>query len=263
MSARVKERYGPEIFLDTGVSLLLMAANRSGRKERKNQVLLLASFAIVTGLMGAWTAVASAESSPQKLIVPAGTEFTAELVTDLDSRLISEEERVVLRVNRSVLVGASEAIPRGARIICTVSARQDEEGNYSTLVLAFRELSRGMRSSLPIAVKVTALEPPPPPGEVRTPGVEGERWPGEPERRPGEPRRPRIETSGGISIRKIPDERAEGKPSKIGMRREDVELMKVSHAESGETEITLQETDIALRPGTRFRLVLVKDLVIN
>ncbi|GBC77819.1 hypothetical protein HRbin08_01301 [bacterium HR08] len=189
----------------------------------------------------------------QRAVIPAGTEFVAELEEDLDTRLIGEEGRFVLRLAQTILVGGREVLPRGARILGVAKAEQDEEGNFSTLVVRFREVSLGARA-LPIALRVKALEPPPPPKEMVPTETTG-----------GEPRRgPRIEISGGISIRRIPDPGIpEGKPSRRGVRRESVELMKVSTRESGATEITLPGEDISLRPGTRFRLVLSQDLEIR
>lgn len=192
-----------------------------------------------------------------KIVIPAGIEIMAELVDDLDTRLISEGEEFALRLTQAIFVGGREVIPRGTRVIGQAAARQDEEGNYSTLVLSFTRLALGARS-LPVSFAVKALEPPLPPPE-------GETSPSGPpsDRRPGELRRPRIETSGGISIRRIPDTSTPGKPSKIGRRRESVELMKISRAETGETELFLEGEDISLRPGTRFRLRLMADLVVN
>lgn len=189
-----------------------------------------------------------------KIVIPAGIEIMAELTDDLDTRLISDGEEFTLRLTQAIFVGGREIIPRGTRVIGQAAARQDEEGNYSTLVLSFSRLALGARS-LPVSFTVRALEPPLPPPEGGTPGQS--------DRRPGELRRPRIETSGGISIRRIPDTSTPGKPSKIGRRRESVELMKVSQAETGETELFLEGEDISLRPGTRFRLRLAKDLVVN
>ncbi len=185
----------------------------------------------------------------QRAVIPSGTELVAELEEDLDTRLIGEEGRFALRLTHALVVGGREVLPRGARILGLARAEQDEEGNFSTLVVQFQEVSLGVRA-LPIALRVKALEPPPPPKELV------------PEETTGEPRRgPRIEISGGISIRRIPDPGIpEGKPSKRGLRRESVELMKVSARESGATEITLPGEDISLRPGTRFRLVVSQDV---
>jgi hypothetical protein len=191
-----------------------------------------------------------------KIVIPAGIEIMAELADDLDTRLISEGEEFTLRLTQAIFVGGREIIPRGTRVIGQAAARQDEEGNYSTLVLSFSRLALGARS-LPVSFTVRALEPPlPPPEDGTSPS-------GQSDRRPGELRRPRIETSGGISIRRIPDTSTPGKPSKIGRRRESVELMKISQAETGETELFLEGEDISLRPGTRFHLRLAKDLVVN
>jgi hypothetical protein len=205
--------------------------------------------------------------SSQAKTIPAGTELIGELTAELDTRLLDEEGRFTLRMTQSVRVGATEVIPRGAQIAGNAASRQDEDGNYSTLVLTFKELAIGMRT-LPAAIKVKALEPPAPPREgAATPqDPDAQRWPGDPDRLPGERerRRPRVETSGGVSIRKIEDPTAGlRKPSKAGLRRESVELMKVSEAESGASELFLEGQDIALRQGTRFRIVLTKDLVIN
>lgn len=196
-----------------------------------------------------------------KIVIPAGIEIMAELADDLDTRLISDGEEFTLRLTQAIFVGGREVIPRGTRVIGQAAARQDEEGNYSTLVLSFSRLALGARS-LPASFTVKALEPPLPPPEGGT-SPSGPPLPGESDRRPGELRRPRIETSGGISIRRIPDTSTPGKPSKIGRRRESVELMKISQAETGETELFLEGEDISLRPGTRFRLRLAKDLVVN
>ncbi|HXF04854.1 MAG TPA: hypothetical protein VNM72_05495 [Blastocatellia bacterium] len=196
-----------------------------------------------------------------KIVIPAGIEIMAELTDDLDTRLISEGEEFTLRLTQAIFVGGREIIPRGTRVIGQATARQDEEGNYSTLVLSFGRLALGARS-LPVSFAVKALEPPLPPPEGGT-SPSGPPLPGESDRRPGELRRPRIEVSGGISIRRIPDTSTPGKPSKIGRRRESVELMKISQAETGETEIFLEGEDISLRPGTRFRLRLTEDLVVN
>lgn len=196
-----------------------------------------------------------------KIIIPAGIEIMAELADDLDTRLISEGEEFTLRLTQAIFVGGREIIPRGTRVIGQAAARQDEEGNYSTLILSFSRLALGARS-LPVSFTVKALEPPLPPPEGGT-SPSGPPLPGESDRRPGELRRPRIETSGGISIRRIPDTSTPGKPSKIGRRRESVELMKISHSETGETELFLEGEDISLRPGTRFRLRLAKELIVN
>jgi len=188
----------------------------------------------------------------QRAIIPSGTELVAELEEDLDTRLIGEEGRFALRLTQALVIGGKEVLPRGARILGLARAEQDEEGNFSTLVLQFQGISMGMRAfSIPLRVK--ALEPPPPPREM-VPTETG-----------GEPRRgPRIEVSGGISIRRIPDPGIpEGKPSKRGLRRESVELMKVSTRESGATEITLAGEDISLRPGTRFRLIVSQDVEVR
>jgi len=188
----------------------------------------------------------------QRAVIPSGTELVAELEEDLDTRLIGEEGRFVLRLTQALVIGGREILPRGARILGLARAEQDEEGNFSTLVVQFQEVSLGVRA-LPIALRVKALEPPPPPKEMV------------PAETTGEPRRgPRIEISGGISIRRIPDPGIpEGKPSKRGLRRESVELMKVSTRESGATEITLPGEDISLRPGTRFRLIVSQDVEIR
>jgi hypothetical protein len=187
----------------------------------------------------------------QRAILPSGTELVAELEEDVDTRLIGEEGRVQLRLTHAVVIGGKEVVPRGARILGVATAEQDEDGNFSTLVVHLREISLGVRT-LPIVLRVKALEPPPPPKEM----VPTET---------GEPRRgPRIEVSGGISIRRIPDPGIpEGKPSRRGVRRESVELMKVSTRDSGVTEITLPGEDISLRPGTRFRLVVSRDVEIR
>ncbi len=187
----------------------------------------------------------------QRAVVPSGTELMAELEEDLDTRLIGEEGRLALRLTHAVVIGGREVLPRGARILGVARVEQDEDGNFSTLLVQLQEISLGVRT-LPIVLRVKALEPPPPPKEM----VPAET---------GEPRRgPRIEISGGISIRRIPDPGIpEGKPSKRGVRRESVELMKVSTRESGVTEIALPGEDISLRPGTRFRLILSQDLEIR
>jgi len=196
--------------------------------------------------------VAAARLGAQRVVIPSGTELVAELEGDVDTRLIGEQERFALRLAHALFVGGKEVLPRGARIIGLARAEQDEEGNFSTLVVRFQEVSLGVRA-LPIALRVKALEPPPPPREMV------------PAETTGEPRRgPRIEISGGISIRRIPDPGVpEGKPSKRGLRRESVELMRVSTRESGETEITLPGEDISLRPGTRFRLIVSRDVEIR
>ncbi len=188
----------------------------------------------------------------QRVVIPSGTELVAELEEDLDTRLIGEEERFVLRLTQALVVGGREVLPRGARVLGLARAEQDEEGNFSTLVVQLQEISLGVRA-LPIALRVKALEPPPPPKEMV------------PTETTGESRRgPRIEISGGISIRRIPDPGIpEGKPSKRGLRRESVELMRISTRESGETEITLPGEDISLRPGTRFRLIVSQDVEIH
>jgi hypothetical protein len=236
----------------------------TGWRTRFEALPLLAAVLVVfIGVLGVG---ANIFGLPQAKTIPAGTELIGELTDELDTRLLDEEGRFTLRMTQSVLVGRTEVIPRGTQIVGNAATRQDEDGNYSTLVLTFKELAIGMRT-VPVAIKVKALEPPLPPraeGEGAPPDATGQRLPGDPDRLPGERRRPRVETSGGISIRKIEDPTAGlGKPSKAGLRRESVELMKVSEAESGASEIFLEAQDIALRRGTRFRIVLTKDLVIN
>jgi hypothetical protein len=204
-------------------------------------------------------------TAPQEKTVPAGTALTGELTGELDTRLLDEEGRFAIRLNQSVLVGRTEVIPRGAQLVGNAATRQDEDGNYSTLVLTFKELALGMRT-VPVAVKVTKLEPPLPPRQGGPPDADAQRLPGEPDHRfPDERRgRPRIETSGGIGIKKVEDPTIGlGKPPKGGLRRESVELMKVAEAESGASELFLEGQDIALRRGTRFHIVFTKDLVIN
>ncbi len=225
--------------------------SRSDRLLHPSWALLMTSLIASAALL--FPAVEAMTSSPPQATIPSGTELLAELEEDLDTRLIGEEGRVVLRLTHSILVGGKEVLPRGARILGRARAEQDEEGNFSTLVLYFDGVSLGVRT-MPIVLRVKALEPPPPPKEAAPP-----------ETTPGEPRRgPRIEVSGGISIRRIPDPGIpEGKPSRRGLRRESVELMKVSTRESGATEITLPGEDISLRPGTRFRLVLGQPLEVR
>jgi len=188
----------------------------------------------------------------QRAVIPSGTELVAELEEDLDTRLIGEEGRFVLRLTQALVIGGREILPRGARILGLARAEQDEEGNFSTLVVHFREVYLSVRA-LPIALRGKAVETPAPPKEMV------------PAETTGEPRRgARSESYGGISIRRNPEPGSpEGKPSKRGLRRESVELMKVSTRESGATEITLPGEDISLRPGTRFRLIVSQDVEIR
>jgi hypothetical protein len=61
-------------------------------------------------------------------------------------------------------------------------------------------------------------------------------------------------------MRRLPANDDVGRPSAIGMRRENVAIMKISTGEDGESQISIDQVDIAIRSGTRFRLILSRDL---
>ncbi|MBI4468251.1 MAG: hypothetical protein HY650_02905 [Acidobacteria bacterium] len=255
-----------------------MLRERHDRSWRLNTTLVAIVLCVVLNPMGA-----AARHAPvrQNYNLRAGTEVLTVLVADLDARMIREGEVFSLRLTQPVGIEGREVLPRGAEIHGHVEAWQDQDGNYSILVLKFESLRIGMASH-PIGVRVKGLEVgmPDEPSLQRTddrlpemsrrpsgdprdgPIPQGDPYPPTDDRDPrtGERRRPTMGPGGGVSMRRLPANDDVGKPSAIGLRRENVANMKVSAGEDGESHISIDQVDIAIRSGTRFRLILIRDL---